>query len=147
MQTRPNTPEKEKCLKVYKSKILAVRNYESTKDYFVADDFINENMLVEIIDEISTGESDITPAGKSFIEDYYGFENIAKMFNDADISLFIPKETLRKGKVAAYTWWFKNIEPMELAIFIAQSQGLEASKGTPLKEEFLPPEDRPHKLG
>lgn len=124
----------------YKAKILAVRNYESDKGEFTVDDFVNRQTLIDIIVEINEGESDITPAGKQFLKEYYGFEAVAKMFVDARIDLYAPKDKMKQGKQAAFTWWLENMVPMEMAMFIAQGQGAKIDDNTELIKDLMPPE-------
>ena len=52
----------------FQSKILGVRNYKSDKDEFVFADFIDMRVLADFLTEVFTTESDITPAGKVFLD-------------------------------------------------------------------------------
>lgn len=125
----------EQIIQANRPKILAVRNYKSDKEKFVVDDFLVLENLENILVEVANGESDITPAGKSFLEKYYGFENLANIL-------------LTRGKLPEYTEfsadklrsWLENLEPMETITFIEESRG-NIVKGQPLKEDLLPPKD------
>ncbi|MES2971429.1 MAG: hypothetical protein V4702_03855 [Patescibacteria group bacterium] len=130
----------ERIKKSYRSKILAVRNYQADKEEFTIDDFIDQQSLIDIIIEINEAVCDITPAGKVFLKEYYGYESIAKMFVNADINLYAPKEKLKDGKLAAYTWWLENMKPMEITMLIAEARGEVINKDTKLKKILMPPD-------
>ncbi len=123
-------------IKLYKNKILAVRNYKSDKKEFTTDDFIELKTLGSILDEIDTGESDITPAGKSFIAKYYGFNNLAKLF----VSENVLTESIADFSSDKLGLWLEGLEPMETIRFIEESRGT-INSGQPVKEELLPPKD------
>jgi hypothetical protein len=62
-------------------KILGVRNYRSDKKEFSVFDFADIDVLESFLEEVSTGESDITPAGKSFLEKHYGLNNLSELLH------------------------------------------------------------------
>lgn len=126
----------EQIVQAYKTKILAVRNYESDKEEFAVDDFIVLENLEEVLDEIDTGESDITPAGKSFLEKYYGFDKLSDLLSSRNKLL----ESIGEFSVNDLRSWLENLEPMVTATFIAKSRGI-ITEGQLLREEFLPPKD------
>jgi hypothetical protein len=57
-------------------KILGVRSYRSDKNEFSAFDFADIDVLESFLEEVWTGESDITPAGRAFLEKHYGLNNL-----------------------------------------------------------------------
>ena len=105
----------------YTNKILAIRNYNSDKKEFGVADFQDLTQLKKIISEILTGESDITPAGKMFLQTYYGFDKLSNMFNSE-----FSKE------------WLEGIVPMETIAFIEECRGNNVSNNN-LREVLLPP--------
>jgi hypothetical protein len=104
-----NETSKAELVKAYDSKILAIRLYKSSKQEFRVNDFLDPQALSIILEEITTGESDITPAGKAFLEQYYGNEELTR-----------------------------NMVPMETLRFIEESKG-NIQPGQGLREELLPP--------
>ncbi len=112
---------------LFQNKILAVRHYASIKREFLVTDFVNKTELVDIMDEVQTGESDITPAGKKFLEVYYSDKELKELLNSLDDD-------------AAN--WVHNLVPMELAIFIAQTKGQISTENREpaLNPRLLPPE-------
>lgn len=128
----------EEIKKLYRSKILAVRNYESEKDVYTVDDFLDPPTLVDIFEELFTGESDISPAGKSFVELYFDPEVFARTL----VAVNFLRTVIRPASETAYYQgllsWIKDIEPMEIATFIANAQGVDVDAES-LEEDLLPP--------
>lgn len=131
-----NTEDREKLLESYKPKILAIRNYKSDKDEFFVDDFINLDSLEEILMEVDTGESDLTPAGKKFLEDYYGFEELASLLSVRKKYQSMFRNPMSKEEIKSR---LENWVPMEIATFIQQAQG-NLSESVKLRDDLLPPE-------
>jgi hypothetical protein len=120
----------------FQSKILGIRNYKSNKKQFFVDDFLNMEVLTRFLTEVSNCESDITPAGKAFLDRYHGFEDVAA-------------ELARKGGFALTTRpstpeeildWLKDLQPMQTITFIEEARG-NIEPGARLKTDLLPPED------
>ena len=125
----------EKTIEKYLNKILGIRNYKSGKKDFGTTDFLDNNILADFLAEVQTGESDITPAGKSFLEVYYGFDSMSKILskNTAFINAnknFSDVESIKK--------WLENITPMETFFFIEKARGNLKQEQT-LREDLLPP--------
>ncbi len=57
---------------------LAVRNYRHEKKFFHEDDFSSLPNLILVLNEVITGESDLTLEGKRFLEERYGYNDLAK---------------------------------------------------------------------
>ena len=57
---------------------LAVRNYHHEKKFFHEDDFSSLPSLILVLNEVVTGESDLTVEGKKFLEERYGYNELAK---------------------------------------------------------------------
>lgn len=127
---------KEHIYQLYKNKILAIRNYKSDKKHFTVDDFIDLNILGKVLDEVDTGESDITPAGKSFIEKYYGFEGLAKILFKQNVLTEAIKELSFEELIS----WLGSLEPMSTINFIETARG-NVKKGQALRKDLLPPDD------
>jgi hypothetical protein len=128
----------EKIITAYKYKTLGVRNYSSDKKEFFVEDFINDKILDDFLDEVDTGESDITPAGKAFIENYFGFGNLARALlirNKFFLSKKYVPERLNEVKS-----WIENLVPMETITFIEKARG-NIKEGDSLREDLLPPKN------
>jgi hypothetical protein len=100
----------------YGGKILAIRNYKHPKREFFIDDFEDITKLDEVLGEIFVCESDITPAGKSFLNDYYGFEALAEtlsMTGGLD-------NVLDPAKIRIM---LEELVPMEISRFIGEARG------------------------
>lgn len=129
---------KENIVEAFRSKILGVRNYrdKNGKQEFTVDDFAKLEDLACILDEIFTGESDITPAGKSFLEKYYGFNELAKSLFDSNLL----SERSATEKMEDLRGWLETLEPMETIKFIEEARG-NLKGGEKLPEDLLPPEN------
>ena len=119
--------EKKDAERLFNEKILAVRHYASNKREFLVEDFLNPTVLLDIMDEVQTGESDITPAGKKFLEIYYSDEELKELLNSLDDD-------------AAN--WVHTLVPMEMGTFIAQAKGqISTDDNEPaLNPKLLPPD-------
>jgi hypothetical protein len=131
-----NSEIKDKFISAFSTKILAIRNYKAEKTEFFTDDFLNIPDLEDFLEEIHTGESDITPAGKSFLQHYYGFDTLADLLSERD-SLSLNKEASTSEAIKS---WLENIKPMEIFAFIEESRG-HTVEGLPLRADLLPPEN------
>ncbi len=118
----------------YQGKILGVRNYKSDKKEFFVEDFVTMESLERFLDELDTTECDITPAGKLFLEQYYGFDNLAKLL----VERMRLTESIREYSVEQLSLWLQQLNPMETVTFIEQSRG-HISLNQPLNEKLLPP--------
>jgi len=126
--------------KLYETKILAVRNYKSDKYEFRVNDFLNLGELSQILEEIDTRESDITPAGHTFLKEYYGYRNVAKkMILGDDRYLYDPKDEKTNEKIDNYASWLENLEPMWTVRFFEESRG-NIEPGANLIEELTSPD-------
>jgi hypothetical protein len=128
--------DKDQLKDAFADKILAVRNYPSAQDEFGVEDFVEIAKLEKILDEIMSSESDLTPAGKVFLEKYYPGKNLAIMlFERSSLTSFKQPST-----VEDIHNWLIGIVPMEIITIIEESRGT-IKKGQPLKPELLPPEN------
>ena len=119
----------------FDSKILGIRNYKADKKDFNTDDFLDFETLVDFLWEVYTGESDITPAGKSFLENYFGFDELAKELADKDYNLPPENTETNQQTIAA---WLRSLDPMQTVIFIEQARG-NINDDVKLREDLLPP--------
>ena len=119
----------------YANKILGVRNYKHEQSEFFVKDFTDLDLLEPILNEMFTGESDISPAGKRFLEEYYGIGNLAELL-------------FRRENIKEMGWSFpsiqeieehiNNIVPMEAIMFIETARG-NISDDSELREDLMPP--------
>ena len=127
---------RQEIAKAYENKILGIRNYKSSKKEFSLSDLTNPPILGDFIVETLTGESDITPAGKSFLEKYYGFKNLAADLLKNEIfkktHSHVPPEELQK--------WLEGLVPMEITRFVEESKGTITENAT-VRSDLLPPEN------
>ncbi len=141
MKIRKDKPSKYRLqlLSAYKSKILGIRNYNSTKTEFDSSDLTNNKMLARFLEEVFTGESDITPAGLAFLESYYGeMKKVAKIKISQETS-FASHSRIKKAKmVKDCVEWLASITPMETREFIESSRG-NINENSKLKDSLLPP--------
>jgi hypothetical protein len=80
------------------------------------------------------GESDMTPAGKSFIEQYYGFENLAeRLALDGFVLSQVPSPSQEICK------WLRDLEPMATIRFIEESRG-RIGPNASVRDDLLPPD-------
>jgi hypothetical protein len=126
---------KKEVATAFEGKILGIRNYKSDQQVFMVHDFQDIRMLRNILDEIFTGESDITPAGKVFLEKYHGFKELSdKISSDGEFALeghqATSEEILR---------WLEELIPMEIISFIEEARG-NIQPGTALRSDLLPPD-------
>ncbi len=127
--------EKEQVLAAYREKLLGIRNYRHvTKQEFRADDFLDQKILFEFLEEVDTCESDITPAGKAFLASYYGLKELsATLAKDGGLTNTL--ETPEQIQA-----WLEKLEPMEITRFVEEARGT-VTKNTPLRADLLPPEN------
>ena len=117
-------------------KILGVRNYKSDKNEFYTYDFLRFDVLHDFLWEVDTGESDITPAGLSFIEKYFGFEELVKSFVAKGDRL--PPDSDDHSEPSQLAW-LKSLEPMQTITFIEQARG-NIQQGASLNKRLMPPD-------
>jgi hypothetical protein len=99
-------------------KILGVRNYRSDKKEFCVFDFADIDVLESFLEEVSTGESDITPAGKWFLEKHYGLSNLSELLHKRGIA---HRFVYHGDSAAGIEQWLRNLEPMETMAFIEET--------------------------
>jgi hypothetical protein len=128
-------PEKDTLLEAYASKILGIRNYRSAKQEFFVADFLNVEVLEPFLQEVLDCESDMTPAGKSFIEKYYGFENLAERL--ALRGVFAPTEGPSPSQEICE--WLRDLEPMATIRFIEEGRG-RIRPNASVRDDLLPPD-------
>jgi hypothetical protein len=117
-------------------KILGVRNYKSEKKEFFVGDFRDLAVLKDFLREVSTGESDITPAGKVFLEKYYRFEDLAlEIASKGDFCI-----TNRPSSFEEILKWVKELQPMETTAFIEEARG-NIEPSARLRSDLLPPKE------
>lgn len=126
---------KEKIIAAFEKKILGIRNYVHEKSEFFVPDFLDIAELDYFLGEVTTGESDISPAGKVFLEKYYGFEQIAKQLFEKKGAFY--SEGCFKSEAEMINW-FKEVVPMEAMTFIETARGNIDGEST-LREDLLPP--------
>lgn len=124
----------------YQTKILGVRNYESDKMTFDVADFTDLTILQQFLEEVYNGESDLTPAGQAFLDEYFGYDNLAAQLVERGSHLAGSDEISDAEKVRALSSWLTIIDPMEAASFIAEQRG-EIAGDESLQEALLPPEE------
>lgn len=126
---------KEDLKNRYKAKILGIRNYNHSKNEFFVSDFEDLEILEEFLDELDTGESDITPAGKKFLELFYGYKELGSVLaqrgNLKEFTVTSPEE---------FDIWLSHKEPMEIMRFIETARG-NIDENSTLREELMPPAD------
>jgi len=128
--------EKQRVIEVFKPKILGIRNYKSLKKEFFVDDFTNLQVLDNFMEEVSCGESDITPAGKAFLEKYYGLNKLPDLIVN---ELYKNNSYFHKNRVSSNVLCLET--PMETITFIEQARGNIDKDNYTLREDLLPPED------
>ena len=127
----------------FQNKILGVRLYKSDKKEFVVADFVDIDVLKVFLTEVSTGESDITPAGKMFLDKCYGFEDLAvEIALDGGCALVRELSTQKEilATQEEILEWLKSLEPMQTITFIEEARG-NIKPGARLRADLLPPDD------
>ncbi len=125
---------KQKILELYKNKILAIRNYNSNEREFRVKDFTDLVKLEEIILEIFTGESDITPAGKQFLISYYTLDYLADhLFNSVNVKKRYNLENKKQTEKI-----LSELVPMETITFVEEARD-NTIQGKALRDDLLPP--------
>ncbi len=127
--------DKEKIESTFKEKILGICNY-SGQEFFV-DDFKDLNILNNFLGEVFCGESDITPAGKSFLNHYYGFKNLSSILLKENKSIASSEFGMESEK--SIFEWLESLVPMEIMTFIEKARG-NIQDGDTLRPDLLPPE-------
>jgi hypothetical protein len=123
---------KPELVAAFRGKILGICNYPSDKGEFSVDDFLDLKVLEGFLQEVSTGESDITPAGKAFLERYFGFAELASELSDA----FLTNVGVRGSELPT---WLESLVPMEIMRFVEEARG-NIKAGSRLREDLLPPD-------
>lgn len=127
--------KKEQFIHQFSNKILGLRNYRSSKKEFATDDFVNLEVLESFLEEVFNGESDLTPAGKSFLEKYFGFDELADLLVKRG-KFSISHQCSQQAEISS---WLKKTIPMEIMRFIEKSRG-NITDDTTLRHDLLPPE-------
>lgn len=127
----PISNTKTEVVAAFHRKILGIQNYSSVK--FIVDDFMSLDVLEHFLKEVVTGESDITPAGKAFIEQYYGFTELASRLTS---EFRIDSGLSTTGEVRA---WLEKLVPMESMRFVEEARG-NIKAGATLRNDLLPPD-------
>lgn len=70
--------KKEEAIQNFEGKILGVCNYKKDDQSYV-NDFVDKQKLLDFIWELESGESTLTKIGYTFLEEYYGLNELAKM--------------------------------------------------------------------
>lgn len=123
-------------LGAYAHKILGIRNYKSMKKEFFVNDFLELQKLEDFLEEVSTGESDITPAGKLFLEKYYGLEKLStSLVRRGKFTLYSRPSTFEEFHV-----WLEELQPMATISFIEKAKGNFRNVAT-LRSDLLPPDN------
>lgn len=97
---------------------LAVRNYRHEKKIFNEEDFSSLPTLILILNEVLTGESDLTMEGKKFIENRYDYLDLANKIAQHGGLI-----ELKNGRdISAIEKAIRNITPMETYNFIQEEE-------------------------
>lgn len=105
---------KRKVLLSYRDQVLAVPLYSSAKRAaYYSEDFLELDSLVFIMNEVLSGESDITVQGKKFIKEFFGHENLAhKLIKSSQFRFNYSEQQLAE--------YFAKMEPNEIGNFIRE---------------------------
>ena len=69
---------KRKVLISFRDQALAIPLYSSAKrKAYYSEDFLESDSLIYIMNEVFSGESDVTDDGKKFLKEFWGHENLA----------------------------------------------------------------------
>lgn len=96
---------------------LALRNYSSEKKIFYEEDFLNLSLLIEILNEVLTGESDLTVQGKTYLEHRISSNNLAQLIADKGGLDELKNGTNREDIETA----LKNMIPLQTFNFIQEA--------------------------
>jgi hypothetical protein len=80
-----NFDQKQSTRGLYATKVLGIRAEKGDRKEFKLQDFRNVDTLETFLAEVSAGESVITPAGKSFLEAYFGMRTLAELLHKRGI--------------------------------------------------------------
>ena len=128
--------DKQDIAAAFESKILGIRNYKSDKKEFVVSDLLDTDVLRDFLDEVSTGESDITPAGKVFLNKYFGFKELASRIScNGNFALREHPATAEE-----ISKWLEELKPMETMTFIEEARG-NIQPGAAVRSDLLPPDN------
>jgi hypothetical protein len=122
----------------YASKILGIRNYRSHQQEFHARDLIDLAVLADLLQEVQSGESDITPAGLAFLSQYYGADFLSRSLVTAGYKFYYVSACSHEVQVNAWRDWLQTVVPMELSRFIETARGT-ISLGSELRDDLMPP--------
>lgn len=105
---------KRNKLKSYRDQVMAFPVYgDAYRNEYYVEDLLDVNSLVFIINEILTGESDLTEAGQGFLFFYYGCMELAKILKaHPDFTWTYTEEELEEV--------LRSLEPYEISSFLAQ---------------------------
>ncbi len=122
----------------YLGKILAIRLYPHDKNEFFIDDFKDIKILDEVLEEIFIGESDITPAGYSFLKEYFDLNELAKDLFNLENSKTVGNKSYFKKEQDLVNAIQSQLTPMETLSFIEMARGNISDQFT-LRDDLLPP--------
>lgn len=99
--------------------VLGVRNYNSDKSEFFKTDFLNVDELRVFLNEVATGESDITQKGKDFLLKM-DIENVAEKI--AVAGGIQEENAMTKSEIINFV---KSAQPFFTREFIVEARGEE----------------------
>ena len=105
--------EKKDILSKYSEKVLAIRLYKSENQKFHSNDFLRLDVLKNCLNEVITGESDLTEDGKNFLSEYYSLEELAQSL--VEIGGLDEGPFLTKNQIMD---WFKSVKALDTLDFI-----------------------------
>mgnify|MGYP001607132025 FL=1 len=108
---------------VAKRGICGYRNYKSDKGEFFKEDFENPSILQLFLDEMCTGESDITELGKIFLLEKFATTGLAQKVIDIG---GVTEDGLES--IEAIRDRVQSQKPHEVAMFIAEARLKSAEK-------------------
>jgi hypothetical protein len=110
--------QKSQLEEKYSNKVLGIRLYNSEKNKFYIADFLDISLLSSFIDELYCCESDITQDGIKFLEENYGFSNLANIL----LTNNKLKEDIKNYSEADLTNWLRTQKPLITSDFINKSK-------------------------
>ena len=133
-------------IELFRGKILGVRNYEADKTEFCLTDFSDNRILLDFLNEVSTGESDITPAGYTFLNQQLDLRKVAEGARKDGVALPpYGRGKTDEERIGYFLEFIRNLQPMETALFIAETSWGSSKDGSKptldnIDEKLPPPE-------